>query len=223
MPRSCTVCGHPKRKAIDEALFRNGTSFRNIAEHFSATVSSLHRHKQHVTVAEQQVRKFVEPMENLPPKKRAYIEGRLGGASRRQAALGAGYSESMANNPTQKIETADVREAFATLIRETIPAEKIAKTIAAGIEANETKFFSHEGKVEDQRDVIAWSERRQYAALAAEYGGYHKPAAKDEGAQGGGVIIVLPRSTADPKSVEAGPVIEGEVSSGPIVTLPGEE
>jgi len=33
-------------------------------------------------------------------------------------------------------------------------------------------FFAHEGKVTEERQVIAWAERRQYAELAAKYGGY---------------------------------------------------
>lgn len=60
------------------------------------------------------------------------------------------------------------------MIRETVPLERIAKVLMEGIGATETKFFAHEGKVEDSREVVAWSERRQYAELAAEYGGYGK-------------------------------------------------
>lgn len=51
MPRSCTVCTHPERPAIDGELV-SGTSLRNIAEQFRLTVTSLHRHKHgHVPVA----------------------------------------------------------------------------------------------------------------------------------------------------------------------------
>jgi hypothetical protein len=71
-----------------------------------------------------------------------------------------------------------------------------------GVGATETKFFSHEGKVQDSRDVVAWSERRQYAELAAEYGGYHVPE-KNEGKPAGGVILILPDA---PKVSAAGGV-----------------
>ena len=98
----------------------------------------------------------------------------------------------MANHAADKIETRDVREAFARLVREMVPPEFIAKTIADGMAATETKFFSHEGLVQDQRDVPAWSERRQYAELAAEYGGYRAPTKGDQGQGGGGVILILP-------------------------------
>ena len=51
MPRSCTVCTHPERPAIDGELV-SGTSLRNIAEQFRLTVTSLHRHKHgHVSAA----------------------------------------------------------------------------------------------------------------------------------------------------------------------------
>jgi hypothetical protein len=44
--------------------------------------------------------------------------------------------------------------------------------ISDGLEATETKFFQHEGRVTDSKELINWSERRAYAELAAEYGGY---------------------------------------------------
>ena len=45
MPRTCTVCGHAQREAIELALVDPGESFRNIAARFSVSVSALHRHK----------------------------------------------------------------------------------------------------------------------------------------------------------------------------------
>jgi hypothetical protein len=123
----------------------------------------------------------------------------------------------MASHAAQKIETADFRQAFAALIRETVPPERIAKAISEGLEAVETKFFSSEGEVKDSRDVIAWSERRQYVAMAAEYGGYHVPD-KGDGETAGGVILILPDG---PKPA---PVIEATVSAptdaGPVLILP---
>ena len=108
------------------------------------------------------------------------MQGRLDGKSKKQAALDAGFSETKADHVADKIETRDVREAFARLVREMVPPEFIAKTIADGMAATETKFFSHEGLVQDQRDVPAWSERRQYAEIAAEYGGYHAPTSSEQ-------------------------------------------
>jgi hypothetical protein len=44
MPRVCTICTHPKRVAIDRALLE-GEPFRNIAERFGTSTTSLTRHK----------------------------------------------------------------------------------------------------------------------------------------------------------------------------------
>jgi hypothetical protein len=230
MPRACTVCGHPERRTIEEALFRNNVPFRNVAKRYQVTVSALFRHKQHAPVAEQQnaerkadvteqqVRKGESEVAALPPKKQAYVQGRLEGKSKRQAALAAGFSESMADHPA-KIETKDVREAFAALIRETIPPERITKAISDGLDAMETKFFSSEGEVKDSRDVIAWTERRQYVELAAEYGGYHAPD-KGDREQAGGVILILPDSPRPAPVIEAKVVDAPTEGNGPMLILP---
>jgi hypothetical protein len=49
MPRSCSVCHHPERAAIDEAL-RNAESYRSIAQRFGMTKDSLLRHRRAHTV-----------------------------------------------------------------------------------------------------------------------------------------------------------------------------
>ncbi len=43
MPRTCTVCGHKKRSAIDKALVER-QAFRNIAAQFQVSTSALVRH-----------------------------------------------------------------------------------------------------------------------------------------------------------------------------------
>ncbi|MGA9471970.1 MAG: hypothetical protein WBV36_05875, partial [Terriglobales bacterium] len=59
-----------------------------------------------------------------------------------------------------------------------VPAHLLTKRIAEGVSAHETKFFQKDGVVTDQRDVVAWGERREYVKLAAEYGQYVEPEAK---------------------------------------------
>jgi hypothetical protein len=44
MPRTCTVCNHENRQAIEESLLA-GESFRNIAKQFKASSTALFRHK----------------------------------------------------------------------------------------------------------------------------------------------------------------------------------
>lgn len=47
MGRTCTICSHPEREAIEAALVR-GDPFRHIAERYGTASSSLVRHREHV-------------------------------------------------------------------------------------------------------------------------------------------------------------------------------
>src|SRR5215212_4900985 len=50
MPRRCTVCDHPKRHSIDEALV-SGTPYRSVAKRFELSESAVYRHKtEHLPV-----------------------------------------------------------------------------------------------------------------------------------------------------------------------------
>lgn len=44
MPRRCTVCDHPERHSIDEALV-SGAPYRSVAKRFELSESSVYRHK----------------------------------------------------------------------------------------------------------------------------------------------------------------------------------
>jgi transposase-like protein len=44
MPRRCTVCDHPKRHGIDQALV-TGAPYRSVARRFGLSESSVYRHK----------------------------------------------------------------------------------------------------------------------------------------------------------------------------------
>ena len=83
-----------------------------------------------------------------------------------QAAISAGYSESTAQVACREIMP-HVRETFRQALHHRISVGKLSDTIQAGLDANETKFFQKDGMVCDQRDVVAWNERREYAKLAA--------------------------------------------------------
>ena len=111
-------------------------------------------------------------LEKLSPRKQKYVKARASGMTKKDAALEAGYAESVSLRVANNIETPDVRAAFAEIMRKRISPDKIARRIDEGLDAMETKFFQSEGVVTDSKEVIAWSERRQYAALAAELGGY---------------------------------------------------
>ena len=45
MPRTCTVCTHPERAAIDKALVAGGP-YRSIAKHFGTSAQDRLRHKE---------------------------------------------------------------------------------------------------------------------------------------------------------------------------------
>jgi transposase-like protein len=44
MPRRCTVCDHPKRHSIDEALV-SSAPYRSVAKRFGLSESAVYRHK----------------------------------------------------------------------------------------------------------------------------------------------------------------------------------
>ena len=44
MPRSCTICGHPERAAIDAALVADAP-YRHIAARFAVSTGALQRHR----------------------------------------------------------------------------------------------------------------------------------------------------------------------------------
>ena len=47
MPRTCTICRHPKRAEIDQALVA-GDAFRIIAKHFETSWQAVRRHREHL-------------------------------------------------------------------------------------------------------------------------------------------------------------------------------
>ena len=96
------------------------------------------------------------------------LEGVSQGITPMQAALDAGYSQRSAEHAGELLDTLSLREALGKLLAS---PEKIAQRINEGLDAKETKFFQHEGRVVETRDVTAWSERRMYVELAARLKG----------------------------------------------------
>ena len=128
-------------------------------------------------------------------KQREYIKQRIENptATKKDSALAAGYAVSTATN-SYMVESAEVKKAFQELIRKKITAEKIADRVAEGLDAKETIFFQKDGIVCDSREVVAWGERRAYAQLAAQYGGYFTPQVEMTGAV---VHILTPAEKAE--------------------------
>ncbi len=59
MPRTCTICVHPERQAIDAALLA-GEGYRNVSERCSVSLGALSRHRDHVAPALAKAREAVE-------------------------------------------------------------------------------------------------------------------------------------------------------------------
>ena len=45
---SCSICKHPERRAIDQALMAGSVTLAALSQHYQLSTSSLHRHKAHL-------------------------------------------------------------------------------------------------------------------------------------------------------------------------------
>jgi hypothetical protein len=118
--------------------------------------------------------KTEEIISTLPLQKQKYVISKLSGKSSYKAAIAADYAHTTARNP-QQIETPDVKQAFAELLRLKIPAKRIVKRISEGLNATDTKFFVVNGIVKDTKETINYKERREYSSIAAQMGNYWHP------------------------------------------------
>lgn len=110
----------------------------------------------------------------LNQRKRKYLEGRTNGLTKTEAKRLAGYAES--TDPC-KIENTSVKAAFSRLVRQYVPAHKLAARIAEGVDATKSVTVGS-GENLEQQEVTDFRERREYVKLAAEYGQYVEPEAK---------------------------------------------
>ncbi len=107
-------------------------------------------------------------------RQRKFLAEKLNGKSSAEAARAAGYSESVARKADVRITgNAAVQEAFKQLLdRAGITDEKLARRLAEGIDAKETKFFAHEGRVISTRTVIDYGTRHRYLELVLKLKGH---------------------------------------------------
>ena len=74
--------------------------------------------------------------------------------------------------------------------------------IKPGLQANETKFFAHEGRVRTQRTVVAWNERHKYADTVCKIGGYYQQ--PDDGSKSHSVApVTINLALVDPERARA--------------------
>jgi hypothetical protein len=69
--------------------------------------------------------------------------------------------------------------------------KKLALRIDQGVDAKETKFFQHEGKVTETRDVVAWGPRAAFAKVAVDVFGATAPQKREITGKGGGPVLVI--------------------------------
>lgn len=135
-----------------------------------------------------------KPKEIQSRRRRKFLAGLLNDKSMRQSALDAGYSQSMADN-AGKFIFPHVAAEFRKELERQIPIGKLVTRLAEGLDATESKFAQKDGKYTDERQVINFSERRQYAELVAkllgiyEYTEAKEPEIKIEAKLGTGDLI----------------------------------
>lgn len=118
----------------------------------------------------------------LTPQQKLLVKNLIKGKSITDAALAAGYSEKCPGQVGHAALQAIKEKMPQVLAKYGLTDESlIEKYLKPLMEANETKFFAHEGRVTDQKDVIAWGPRRDGLDMAFKLRGDYKAAEKVEG------------------------------------------
>ena len=86
-------------------------------------------------------------------KRRKFVKGLIDGKSMREAAIDAGYTQSMANDAGRKILPAAQAE-FRDALGAKIPLDVLVERIAAGLDAKETKIAQKDGEFTDERELV---------------------------------------------------------------------
>lgn len=133
----------------------------------------------------------LNPVDRLPLAKRVYVASRVAGDSIREAA---GAAQIATSTGRKYEEDPDVQKAYQHLIRDILPASKIAELIKGGTEATE-QVYDLSGKL--IRETPDWRTRRPYIEMAAEHGGYF--VRKDANTGGGPVLNITVQHVGSPK------------------------
>lgn len=131
-------------------------------------------------------------METIQAKQEAYVEARLDGLGRRDAADKAGFSPSVGRKPIRLIETAELRAQMQKAMRKKgCGLSRIAETVSNALKANVSASF--EGDVRESA-VPDHKVRVGAAKLAADLMGVTRPDVA-AGAQTA-IVINLPGAAA---------------------------
>lgn len=104
------------------------------------------------------------PLTGLTPLQERIIPLLEKGIPPSQAALIAGYSPSSAKRAFRDIIPAIASELIPAIAKKAKPSH-VARRIAEGLDATETKYFAKDGIVTDSRETVNYSERREAATL----------------------------------------------------------
>lgn len=102
-------------------------------------------------------------------KEEMFVALMLDGRTAYQAAKEAGFTENQARHAYRIVER--TQTTLQDAIRKTIPKDLIAKRLQEGLGAESTRFFAYKGEVLDERNVIDYTERREYAKLISQITG----------------------------------------------------
>ena len=95
------------------------------------------------------------------------------GMRKEDAALDAGYNPN--SNPTMIEKTAGVQNLMVTALKRAgLDEDKLALKIRDGLEANDHRFFTHEGEVVSEREVPDQSTRHKFLQTSLELMRYIK-------------------------------------------------
>jgi len=179
VPRTCTVCRHPQRDAIDAAIVA-GTPYRRIAAQYRLAEASIRRHKAHIA---------------------AHIANARQAKARRHATDYWAVVERVIEKLERTLESSDVAKDISSVSRELIGAVRMALEAkgelrsGSQVQVNVAIASSSEWLTLQARIIAAlgpYAEARQAVLLAI--GGDH-------------VAPGAARSTARPRDASAAVVV----------------
>ncbi len=123
-----------------------------------------------------------------PPRKRftetqkKFIEAKLNGANDTEAALAAGASPKHPGQSGHQLKKAIEEKLPQVYIALGLTRDEfIQRHIARCLEAKETKYFAHEGRVQDEREVIAWDVQQRAQHMVFQLAGDYAEARENSG------------------------------------------
>ena len=130
-------------------------------------------------------------LKKLSPRERIVVKAKVEGKSTKQAMLEAGYTEATARG-TGSRKLKELQPAIKDLMEKRgLTDDFLLRTLEEELFAKETKYFQHEGKVTDERTLIAHDARLNALDKAFKLKGSYA-AQKIDGNLHGNITFVVP-------------------------------